>query len=164
MSNTRGIHIAWSGRISGLLSSLVVAGALFGPVTGAAQDTFVPAYLPTLEVSKTTTPIAIDTTEALWPVARSLLHKADTTQQAVRLIGVAVSHFSESAQLSLFDSVQSNKKRRVADAVDAVKERFGADAISRAALLEENHYDQRPKKDAGTGGKRRPQRPGRREN
>jgi DNA polymerase-4 len=89
-----------------------------------------------------TVPVGIDTTEALWPVARALLHRADATQQAVRLVGVAVSHFSESAQLSLFEDARSKRERKLAGAVDAVKARFGAEAITRGALLDGREGDE----------------------
>ncbi len=71
-----------------------------------------------------------DTTDAIWPVARALLAKADTTRQAIRLVGVSVSDFDGEAQLGLFASERDQRRRRVAHAVDALAERFG-DAVVR---------------------------------
>jgi nucleotidyltransferase/DNA polymerase involved in DNA repair len=79
-------------------------------------------------------PVSTDTAEVIWPVARRLLAKADVTQQAIRLVGVAVSDFADAGQLALFDAGAA-KGRRIAQAVDAVVARFGEDAITRAALL-----------------------------
>jgi nucleotidyltransferase/DNA polymerase involved in DNA repair len=72
-----------------------------------------------------------DTTEAIWPTARALLAKADTTRQAIRLVGVSLSDFTGPAQLGLFASERDQRRRRVAHAVDALVARFGDDVVRR---------------------------------
>ncbi len=79
--------------------------------------------------------VGADTTETIWPVARELLRKADTSRQAIRLIGVSVSSFDGPQQLALFGASKSDKSHKIARAVDAVTARFGDDAIRRGALL-----------------------------
>jgi len=74
---------------------------------------------------------AADTTEAIWPAARELFVKADTTRQAIRLIGVSVSDFDGEAQLDLFAGARDGKPHRVARAVDQLVERFGEDVVRR---------------------------------
>jgi DNA polymerase-4 len=80
-------------------------------------------------------PAPADTTEAIWPLARRLLVKADATRKPIRLVGVSVSSFEGQAQLSLFDAAGSEKSRRIAGAIDAVTARFGHGAIVRGELL-----------------------------
>ncbi len=54
----------------------------------------------------------------------------------VRLLGVAASHLEEGRQLSLFHEAD-DRRRRAAEATDAIRRRFGAKAIRRARLLED---------------------------
>ncbi len=77
----------------------------------------------------------LDTVEALLPVARRLLAKADTTKKAIRLVGVSLSQFG-APQPSLFTDPKEKKGRRVAGVFDEVKKKFGDDALTRGALLE----------------------------
>lgn len=81
-------------------------------------------------------PFGADTVEAIWPIARRLLAKADTSSLPIRLVGVALSHFAEDPQLTLFDSEASGRHRKVAAAMDVLTERFGEGAVRRGALLE----------------------------
>jgi len=76
-----------------------------------------------------------DTTEAIYPTARELFAAALRPGRKVRLIGVSVTQFTPTAQLDLF-AAQSIKQRRVAQACDAITERFGSAALRRAALLQ----------------------------
>lgn len=76
-----------------------------------------------------------DTSDAIWPVARRLLAKADVTKQAIRLVGVSVTIAAEAPQLQLFDAPAIDRRRRLARAIDAVTTRFGASAITRATAL-----------------------------
>ncbi len=89
-----------------------------------------------------TLPNAVDTTEAILPVARALLSKCDTTRQAIRLVGVAVSHFGR-AQPPLFEERRVKQGRVVARAIDELKRRFGQQAVTRGSLLDRV----RPRKD-----------------
>ena len=87
-----------------------------------------------------------DTTEAIWPVARSLFREADDPRRRVRLIGVSLSGFDAPAveQLALLDEVDApastgggdGPDRRLAETMDTLTERFGRDALKRAALLD----------------------------
>lgn len=75
-----------------------------------------------------------DTTDAVWPVAERLLAKADRGEQAIRLVGVSLSHFDGQPQLALFDPPDVARARRVAHAVDALAERFGSDVVRRGSV------------------------------
>ncbi|WP_420463979.1 DNA polymerase IV [Candidatus Palauibacter sp.] len=88
-----------------------------------------------------------DTTEAIWPVARSLFRDADDPRRQVRLIGVSLSGFDQPAaeQLALLDEEGGapaapaggeRPERRLAETMDTLTERFGRDALKRAALLD----------------------------
>jgi nucleotidyltransferase/DNA polymerase involved in DNA repair len=74
-----------------------------------------------------------DTTEAIWPVARQLLAKADQTRQAIRLIGVSVSIFDGERQLALFAG-RDERNRRVARALDRLTEKYGTDVVTRGSV------------------------------
>ena len=52
----------------------------------------------------------------------------------VRLIGVTASHLGEREQMSLFESTD-DRKRRLVEAEDAIRRRFGERAVTRARLL-----------------------------
>lgn len=80
-------------------------------------------------------PEPADTSDVIWPVARRLLAKADTTRLPIRLVGVSVSLGDGSAQLDLFAGGTSERARKVARALDALADRFGPDAVRRAADL-----------------------------
>ena len=71
-----------------------------------------------------------DTTEAIWPAAKRLLEKADTTRQAIRLIGVSVSLADGEQQLGLFPT-RDDRHRRVARAIDQLEEKYGARVVKR---------------------------------
>ena len=75
-----------------------------------------------------------DTTDAIWPIAERLLAKADRGEQAIRLVGVSLSHFDGEPQLALFDPPGVERARRVARAVDALAERFGSDVVRRGRV------------------------------
>jgi nucleotidyltransferase/DNA polymerase involved in DNA repair len=88
---------------------------------------------------QTTLDRPVHTTERLWPAARSLLERADRPSRRVRLVGVYVSGLEgeDERQLSLFGEEGEAREERVAAAVDRVIERFGDEALTRAATLEE---------------------------
>ena len=86
-----------------------------------------------------------DMTEAIWPVARELFREADDPRRLVRLIGVSLSGFDhgEGEQLGLLDDEDpaagdGAARRELAKTMDAVADRFGRDALKRAALLDSN--------------------------
>ncbi|WP_419857747.1 DNA polymerase IV [Candidatus Palauibacter irciniicola] len=86
-----------------------------------------------------------DMTEAIWPVARELFREADDPRRLVRLIGVSLSGFDhpEDEQLGLLGdedpaATDGEGRRELAKTMDAVADRFGRDALKRAALLDSN--------------------------
>jgi DNA polymerase-4 len=82
-----------------------------------------------------TLPEPADTTEAIYHAALTLLRQTNPTR-AVRLIGVTSGSLQPAAdrQLSLFADQPTEKDRKVADAMDAIRDRFGTEAIIRARL------------------------------
>ena len=90
-----------------------------------------------------TTGNPVDTVEGIWPVARDLFRKADRAGKPIRLIGVTLSSFDTDAepQLGLFEVPGVPTDRRVAEAIDRLRERFGKDSVQRAALLGHSDRD-----------------------
>lgn len=85
---------------------------------------------------------SLATVETLYPIAKELLALADDGSEPIRLVGVSVSGLHPRPaveQLPLFDDVawrRREQSERVANAVDRIAEKFGADAIRRAGTLE----------------------------
>jgi DNA polymerase-4 len=77
--------------------------------------------------------------EALFRMGVSLLRKALSTDRAVRLIGLTAINLADAQQLTLFDA--PDRTDRIAQSIDAVREKFGDKAITRARLI--GHRDQR---------------------
>jgi DNA polymerase-4 len=75
-----------------------------------------------------------DQTEILFKCVRELA-RPQLRGIRVRLLGVAASHLAEGEQLPLF-TVGDERRRKATEAADAIRRRFGADAIRRARLLE----------------------------
>jgi nucleotidyltransferase/DNA polymerase involved in DNA repair len=88
----------------------------------------------------------VDTTDVLWPLALELFRDADQRARRVRLIGIGVSGFDERGanQLSLFETQGPRVDERIASAVDRVTERFGNNAVMRAALLGDERAPRSP--------------------
>lgn len=82
---------------------------------------------------------ATDLSEPLFAMASRLLdEKVDFGGQGVRLLGIAATKLAgkgESPQ-SLFPDEHASRRRRAAQAVDKLRERFGDDAVTRGRLLE----------------------------
>jgi len=80
---------------------------------------------------QTTLPQATDQQEMISQTALNLMRAVRRSGQAVRLIGVGVSGLGPPIrQLSLWDS-ESEKSRRLQDAVEALKEKYGDKVIHR---------------------------------
>jgi DNA polymerase-4 len=77
--------------------------------------------------------------EPLYDLAVRLLRKALAPDRAVRLIGVTAIHLTDVQQLTLFDT--PDRTERLTRSIDAVRERFGSSAITRARLV--GHRDRR---------------------
>lgn len=85
-------------------------------------------------------PLPYQTRDAdpLFHVARELLHRTLVEGRGVRLVGLTAISLSEAQQLTLFEG--SAREDRLAPAIDAVRERFGEQAITRARLLAERPH------------------------
>ena len=77
--------------------------------------------------------------ESIYRMGVSLLHKALSSDRAVRLIGLTAINLTDVQQLTLFDA--PDRTDRIAQSIDAVRERFGEKAITRARLI--GHRDHR---------------------
>ena len=77
--------------------------------------------------------------EPLYELGVALLHKALGSDRAVRLIGLTAINLTDVQQLTLFDA--PDRTDRIAQSIDAVRERFGEKAITRARLI--GHRDHR---------------------
>jgi DNA polymerase-4 len=78
-------------------------------------------------------PEPTDLTEPIWRAAVELA-RPEMRGKRIRLVGVTASGFDEREQLGLFEAVE-DKRRLAVKAADAVRERFGRRAITRARLL-----------------------------
>jgi DNA polymerase-4 len=74
-----------------------------------------------------------DLTEPIYRAALELARR-EMRGQRIRLLGVTASHFGESDQLGLF-AADDPRRRRVVEATDAVRRRFGERAMTRARLI-----------------------------
>lgn len=75
-----------------------------------------------------------DLTEPIWRIAVSLV-RPEVRGMRVRLLGVGASHLTDREQLALFGA-EEDRRRRAVEASDAIRERFGIRAITRARLLQ----------------------------
>ncbi|MEW6253268.1 MAG: DNA polymerase IV, partial [Planctomycetota bacterium] len=76
---------------------------------------------------------ATDETAALWRVASGLLDEwLGEAPRPVRLIGAGVAHVAKSGigQLALFADPGSARRQRLDRALDAIRARYGDDAIT----------------------------------
>lgn len=71
--------------------------------------------------------------EPLYELGVSLLRRARSPERAVRLLGLTAINLTDVQQLTLFDAPERND--RLLRSVDAVRERFGSEAITRARLV-----------------------------
>jgi DNA polymerase IV len=78
-------------------------------------------------------PEPTDMTEPIWKLALELA-RPEMRGKKIRLLGVAASGFGGREQLGLFEAGEQ-RLRKVVEAADEVRERFGTRAITRARLL-----------------------------
>ncbi len=86
---------------------------------------------------RTTLNTPVDTGESILPVVLKLMKSLVHEARPVRLVGVHASNLifeAEGEQLSLFD-LTPHKDRMLAKALDVIMQRFGDQAITRAALV-----------------------------
>jgi hypothetical protein len=74
-----------------------------------------------------------DMTEPIWQAALALA-RPEMRGKKIRLLGVAASGFGVKEQLGLFQA-GDEKQRKVVQAADEIRERFGMRAITRARIL-----------------------------
>jgi DNA polymerase-4 len=90
--------------------------------------------------------VPTDLEQVIFDQAARLLAKAWDRRRKVRLIGVGVSKFeAEERQLSLFEETgegKVEKLRRLSQAVDQIREKYGDEAIQRASLATSSHHDE----------------------
>jgi DNA polymerase-4 len=89
----------------------------------------------------TTLPEPTDVGGAIYRAALALLERVPRRQRKVRLLGISASRLvpaergpAGGAQLSLFRKDRGERARLLERALDAIRDRFGQDAIRRAAL------------------------------
>jgi DNA polymerase IV len=86
---------------------------------------------------RTTLSSAVNTADCIFPVAQDLLQKLWRKGMLVRLIGVYGSSLeieTSGTQMSFLDTA-SQKNQKIASAMDSIVQRFGGQAITRAALV-----------------------------
>jgi DNA polymerase-4 len=74
-----------------------------------------------------------DMTEPIWQAALELA-RPEMRGKRIRLLGVAASAFGAREQLGLFE-IEDARLRKVIEAADELRERFGTRAVTRARLL-----------------------------
>jgi DNA polymerase-4 len=80
-----------------------------------------------------TLPEPTDLTEPIWKAAVELA-RPEVRGLRIRLVGVTASNLGTPDQLSLFERVDG-RRRRVVEAVDEVRRRFGERSVTRARLI-----------------------------
>ncbi len=80
-----------------------------------------------------TLPEPTDLTEPIWRAAVELA-RPEVRGVRIRLLGVTASNFGESEQLGLF-APEDPRRRRLVEAADAIRRRWGERAVTRARLL-----------------------------
>jgi DNA polymerase-4 len=76
-----------------------------------------------------------DLAEPIWRAALELA-RPEVRGIRVRLLGITAAHLGEREQLALFtDAAGDDRRRRVVDAADQLRRRFGQRAVTRARLL-----------------------------
>ena len=71
--------------------------------------------------------------ELLYAAGVELLRRTLVAERAVRLVGLTAINLADAQQLTLFDGL--DREERLSASIDAVRERFGENAITRARLL-----------------------------
>lgn len=91
---------------------------------------------------QTTLEYAFDGDDEIYKLALDLLERNWTQRRPVRLIGVGMSGFDETAhQLGLWDAPPKEENQQLQSALDKLKDRFGESAIKRGIDLKRNRRD-----------------------
>ena len=110
-------------RAGGRLGRVVSVSVVYRPVAGHFSK-------------QLTLPVPISTGEEIYRAALELLAAREPGRQ-VGTLGVALSGLADadSRQLDLFGQVAAPRDQRLEGALDAIRDRFGEDAVQRARLL-----------------------------
>jgi DNA polymerase-4 len=112
----------------GVSARLRSAGLRAGTVAVKVRD----SQFRTVTRQKTL-PEPSDLTDTIWRAALELV-RPEIRGKKIRLLGVAATQLGQPEQTTMFEIVDA-KQRRVVDATDAVRRRFGDRAVTRASLL-----------------------------
>lgn len=84
-----------------------------------------------------TLPSATDVTEEIYQSALDLLRELWKKRTPLRLLGVSASHITDDGvyQYSLFDDGRHERLGKLDSAIDAIREKYGADSIKRGRFL-----------------------------
>ncbi len=80
---------------------------------------------------------ATDVTNEIYEISKQLFAELWDGRTPLRLLGVSLSDVTreEDAQLSLFEDVRRERSRKLDKAMDAIRDKYGADTITRAAAI-----------------------------
>ena len=112
----------------GVSARLRAAGIRAGTVAVKVRD----SHFRTITRQKQL-PEPSDLTDTIWRAALELA-RPQVRGKKIRLLGVSATQLGQPEQISMFEVVDQ-KQRRVVDATDAVRKRFGDRAVTRASLL-----------------------------
>ena len=112
----------------GVSARLRSAGLRAGTVAVKVRD----SQFRTVTRQKTLTEPS-DLTDTIWRAALDLA-RPEVRGKRIRLLGVAATQLGQPEQTTMFELVNA-KQRRVVDATDAVRRRFGDRAVTRGSLL-----------------------------
>jgi len=112
----------------GVAARLRGAGVKAGTITVKIRDSSFRTITRQRTLSEPT-----DLTEPIWRAALELA-RPEVRGLRIRLLGVTASGLGERDQLALF-SLEDPRRRRVTEAADALRRRFGDRAVTRARLL-----------------------------
>lgn len=81
---------------------------------------------------------ATDVTTEIYDVCKQLLSEVWDGHTPLRLLGVSLTNVTheEAAQFSLFEDEKKERSRKLDQALDAIREKYGADTIVRAAAIQ----------------------------
>jgi DNA polymerase-4 len=84
-----------------------------------------------------------DSTDDIYNSAKRLLHANWNGRTPLRLLGVSLSQLvKQFDQLTLFS--EDEKKRKLDNAIDKIRDKFGDNAIFRAKLKSQDSWEKRP--------------------
>lgn len=78
---------------------------------------------------------SVSDTDSIYEVACELLTQVDLSIRPLRLIGLSVSDFVKSSQMTLFEAPKNDKRQQLQDLSDSIANRFGDSGLTRASLL-----------------------------